>query len=79
MAIWEKAVAAEDYEHAALLQDARQPTKEKIEELSSKQTEAGWSVVKLNDVAATVSKMTGVPLEQLKRSEVAKLTGLERI
>ena len=52
--------------------------KEKIEELSSKQTEAGWSVVKLNDVAATVSKMTGVPLEQLKRSEVAKLTGLEK-
>ena len=74
----EKAVAAEDYEHAALYKMRVSQLKEKIEELSSKQTEAGWSVVKLNDVAATVSKMTGVPLEQLKRSEVAKLTGLEK-
>ena len=74
----EQAVAEQDYEHAALYKMRISQLKEKMEQLKSKQTEAGWATVKLNDVAATVSRMTGVPLEQLKKSEMTKLVNLEK-
>lgn len=74
----EKAVALEDYEHAALYKMRISQLKEKIDELQSKKGEAGRTIVKVDDVAATVSKMTGVPLERLKKSEAAKLSGLEK-
>lgn len=74
----EQAVAKEDYEHAALYKMRVSQLKEKIEQLKSRQTEAGWATVKPNDVATTVSRMTGVPLEQLRKSEMTKLTNLEK-
>ena len=74
----EKAVSEEDYEHAALYKMRISQLKEKVETLQSSQTEAGYATIKLNDVAATVSRMTGVPLEQLKRSEITKLVNLEK-
>ena len=74
----EKAVSEEDYEHAALYKMRISQLKEKVETLQSSQTEAGYTTIKLNDVATTVSRMTGVPLEQLKRSEITKLVNLEK-
>ena len=74
----EKAVSEEDYEHAALYKMRISQLKEKVETLQSSQTEAGYTTIKLNDVAATVSRMTGVPLEQLRRSEITKLVNLEK-
>ena len=74
----EKAVSEEDYEHAALYKMRISQLKEKVETLQSSQAEAGYATIKLNDVAATVSRMTGVPLEQLKRSEITKLVNLEK-
>lgn len=74
----EKAVAAEDYERAALCKMRLSQLKEKIEQLSQPDDENHWTTIKLNDVATTVSQMTGVPLAQLKRSEVAKLVNLEK-
>ena len=74
----EQAVSEEDYEHAALYKMRISQLKEKVEILQSSQAEAGYATIKLNDVAATVSRMTGVPLEQLKRSEITKLVNLEK-
>ena len=74
----EKAVSEEDYEHAALYKMRISQLKEKVETLQSSQAEAGYATIKLNDVAATVSRITGVPLEQLKRSEITKLVNLEK-
>ena len=74
----EKAVSEEDYEHAALYKMRISQLKEKVETLQSSQAEAGYATIKLNDVAATVSRVTGVPLEQLKRSEITKLVNLEK-
>ena len=74
----EQAVSEEDYEHAALYKMRISQLKEKVETLQSSQTEAGYTTIKLNDVATTVSRMTGVPLEQLKRSEITKLVNLEK-
>lgn len=74
----EQAVTDEDYEHAALYKMRVSQLKEEIDRLKACQTEPGWATVKVNDVAATVSRMTGVPLEQLKKSEMNKLINLEK-
>lgn len=74
----DKAVSSEDYEHAALFKMRISQLKDKINDIKSKQTESGRINIKLNDVATTISQMTGVPLEQLKRSEITKLVNLEK-
>ena len=74
----EKAVADEDYERAALYKMRISRLKEKIDELEKAKTDNVKVAIKLNDVAATVSLMTGVPLEQLQRSEAIKLVNLEK-
>lgn len=73
------AVAKQDYEQAALLKMRLSQLNEKLDQL--KQENASQSEVKLtaSDVAATVSQMTGIPMEQLKRNEADKLMGLEKI
>lgn len=74
----ERAAAEEDYERAALSKMRQSQIKEKLDDLKSKESDPGYIAVKINDVATTVSKMTGVPLEQLKRSEMTKLANLEK-
>lgn len=74
----EKAVSNEDYEHAALYKMRISQLKDKIDDLSKRQTASGEVAITMNDVATTVSKMTGVPLSQLERSEAAKLASLEK-
>lgn len=74
----DKAVAAEDYEHAALYKMRISQLNEQITKQAELTKEASRTTIRLNDVAATVSQMTGVPLEQLKRSEAVKLANLEK-
>ena len=62
----ERAVAEEDYEHAALYKMRLSQLKDLIGHLEKKQSEGDFVAVKVNDVARSVSQMTGVPLEQLK-------------
>lgn len=74
----ERAVAEEDYEHAALYKMRLSQLKDLIGHLEKKQSEGDFVAVKVNDVARSVSQMTGIPLEQLKRSEAVKLANLEK-
>lgn len=76
----ERDTAAEraDYEHAAVCQMKVSRLQEQINDIDDLLRHAGRLSIKPNDVAITVSRMTGIPLEQLKRSEVAKLANLEK-
>lgn len=74
----ENSVANEDYEHAALYKMRISRLNEKINECKKTAENDGKISLKLNDVAAAVSAMTGFPLEQLARSEISKLAKLEK-
>lgn len=74
----EQSVTAEDYEKAALLKMRISRLNERIADLEKSVNSGAASTIKLNDVARTVSVMTGVPLEQLQRDEAVKLVNLER-
>ncbi|MCL2280268.1 ATP-dependent Clp protease ATP-binding subunit [Candidatus Saccharibacteria bacterium] len=74
----ETAVAHEDYERAALHKMRISRLNEKIAEVEKLDVDDGRITLKLNDVAAAVSAMTHVPLQQLQRSEATKLTNLEK-
>jgi ATP-dependent Clp protease ATP-binding subunit ClpC len=74
----ETAVSEEDYERAALLKMRLARLNEKIAEVEKTSADGGRIALRLNDIAAAVSAMTHVPLEQLQRSEATKLTNLEK-
>lgn len=74
----EDAVATEDYERAALYKMRISRLHEKIAEVEKTDTSDSKVTLKINDVAAAVSAMTHIPLEQLERSETKKLAGLEK-
>lgn len=74
----ESAVNDENYEKAALLKMRVSRLNEQIEKLEQDEHAGAASAVKLNDVARTVSVMTGIPLEQLQRDEAVKLANLEK-
>ncbi|MCL2038035.1 ATP-dependent Clp protease ATP-binding subunit [Candidatus Saccharibacteria bacterium] len=74
----EDAVSKEDYERAALYKMRISRLNEKIAEIEKSPTENGRPTLKLDDIAAAVSVMTGVPLEQLQRTEATKLANLEK-
>lgn len=74
----ETAVSQEDYERAALFKMRISRLNEKIAEVEEIVENDGRINLKLNDIAAAVATMTGVPLEQLQRSEATRLTNLEK-
>ncbi len=74
----EEAVATEDYERAALYKMRIARLGEKIAEVEKTSANDNKITVKINDVAAAVSAMTHIPLEQLERSETRKLASLEK-
>jgi ATP-dependent Clp protease ATP-binding subunit ClpC len=74
----EDAVGREDYEAAALYKMRLARLNEKIAE-SDKAAAAGDRIaLKLDDVAQAVATMTGVPVQQLKRAEISRLSNLEK-
>jgi len=74
----EESVAREDYERAALFKMRLLRLEEEIAEAEKVIADDGRITLKLNHIASAVSAMTGVPLEQLQRSEAAKLAHLEK-
>jgi ATP-dependent Clp protease ATP-binding subunit ClpC len=74
----EDAVGREDYEAAALLKMRTSRLEEKIAELDKVTADGGRVTLKLDDVAQAVSVITGVPVTQLKRTEMARLANLEK-
>ncbi|MDR0955648.1 MAG: ATP-dependent Clp protease ATP-binding subunit [Candidatus Nomurabacteria bacterium] len=74
----EEASAAQDFEKAALCKMRVSRLNEKIAE-AEQAKKTGRVNLKLDDVAAAVAAMTGIPVRQLKRSEAARLNHLEKI
>lgn len=74
----DNAVANQDYERAALHKMNLSRLEEKINKLQSQIDNRGVITIGVGDVADTVSRISGVPIKQLKKSDVAKLMGLER-
>lgn len=74
----DQAVASQDYEHAALFKMSHSRLQAQIDELESLMSRDGLITIRVKDVADTISRITGVPVQQLKRSEAAKLLGLEK-
>ena len=74
----ENAVSEEDYERAALYKMRISRLNEKVSEVEKSNSNNGKISLKLDDIAAAVSAMTHVPLEQMRRSEAVKLVGLEK-
>lgn len=74
----DKAVAEQNYEQAAMYKMQLSQLKAKIDEAEKAKLNDKAAVVGVNDVAATVSVMTGIPLEQMEKSEAEKLAQLEK-
>jgi ATP-dependent Clp protease ATP-binding subunit ClpC len=71
------AVDNEDYEKAAKEKQRASQIAEELNELSKSEKGAKKLKVSSNDVADTVSRMTGVPVSKVIRSEVSYLLNLE--
>jgi ATP-dependent Clp protease ATP-binding subunit ClpC len=74
----EEAVAAEDYERAALYKMRISRLHDKIAETETAQADGGRVTLKIDNVAQAVATMTGVPVAQLRRTEMTRLAHLEK-
>ena len=75
-----KLVAEQDYERAALVRDKVRDLKQRLEDFSSywsRNVETLRKHVTVDDVCAVISRMTGIPLEQLDANESRKLLHME--
>lgn len=72
------AVAKEDFENAAMYKMRIARSKERIAEIEKDQPEKVEIVLKLDDVAKAVSTISGIPVSQLRRDEINKLSNLEK-
>lgn len=73
----EEAVAAEDYERAALYKMRLSRVSEKLDGIKE-QSRTPPIALEGSDVASAVATMTGIPVQHLKRSEAVMLRHLER-
>ncbi len=74
----EEAVEAEDYEKAAREKQKASLIQEDLDKLSSTVKAAKKIIVTSEDVAAVVSRMTGVPVSKVVHSEAKQLLHLEK-
>ena len=70
-----RAVAAEDYERAAMLRDAEEDFRRELERKRRKGD--GLRTLGREQVAAVISQWTGIPLEAITRGEAQRLLELE--
>lgn len=75
--LMERAVASQDYEKAALCKMNIKKIEQQINCLEKKITNKPLVKVTVSDVDATVSQMTGIPINKLQKSDAIKLTNLE--
>ena len=73
----EEAATAEDYERAALYKMRMSRLREKLDELAKASKTAASSRLTSDIIAEAVATMTGIPVRQLKRSEMTLLSKLE--
>jgi ATP-dependent Clp protease ATP-binding subunit ClpC len=71
-----QAVASEQYEQASRLRDDIDSVKAQITQLSDQ--EQAVPQVRVDDIAAVVSRATGIPVQQLTEEEKSRLLDLER-
>ncbi|RWZ79396.1 MAG: ATP-dependent Clp protease ATP-binding subunit, partial [Candidatus Chaera renei] len=74
----EDAVAAENYERAAMYKTRISQIQQKLSELKQEKSSRSGHVITSEDVARAVSVMTGIPVSRVKRSEAAFLANLEK-
>jgi ATP-dependent Clp protease ATP-binding subunit ClpC len=74
----EEAVISEDYERAALYKMRITRINDKITELDRERDSKHAVALTSDDVAAAVGTMTGIPVQQLMRSEATMLRKLEK-
>lgn len=74
----EEAASSEDYERAALYKMRMSRLKEKLDELTKASQGTAASKLTSDIIAEAVATMTGIPVRQLKRSEVKLLSQLEK-
>lgn len=74
----DEAVDAEDYERAAREKQRASQLQSEISELEKTNKNAAKLVLTSDDVADVVSRMTGVPVSKVIRSEVSYLVNLEK-
>ena len=75
------AIRDQHFEEAAALRDEERKAREALDAIVRKWKEehADLSlVVTVNDIAATISRITGVPLERMSEGELARLLSLEK-
>lgn len=73
----DEAVGAEQYERAALYKMRATRLKEQLRQLEADITRSKASIITSDHVAEAVSTMTGIPVRQVKRSELRLLKKLE--
>ena len=74
----EEAVAAEEYERAALYKTRLSQIGSKLDELEASSAEQKQAVLTDDDVAQAVATMTGIPVNRLQKSEARLLKKLEK-
>lgn len=73
----EEAVAAEDYERAALYKTRISQLNEKLEETRAEYDKKTPVALKDDDIAHAISLMTGIPVSRVQKSEAKLLRNLE--
>ncbi|MEM1243149.1 MAG: ATP-dependent Clp protease ATP-binding subunit [Cyanobacteria bacterium P01_H01_bin.26] len=76
---WDKdaAVKAQDFDRASELRDQELELETKLQTLNSRDTAADRPVVQVEDIAQVVESWTGIPVNQITKSESAMLMKLE--
>lgn len=74
----DEAVAAEDYERAALYKTRVSQLQDKLKEEQAASEQSSQVALTSDDVARAVAMITGIPAERLKRSEAELLRHLEK-
>jgi ATP-dependent Clp protease ATP-binding subunit ClpC len=74
----EEAVAAEDYERAALYKTRISQISEKLEEIREESEKKTPIIINDDDIAYAISSMTGIPVQRVQKSEAKLLRNLEK-
>ncbi len=74
----DEAVASEDYERAALYKMRMSRLREQLDAIQTDRSSKSVAALTTDVVAEAVATMTGLPVTQLKKSEIATLTKLEK-
>ena len=72
-----QAIAAQDFERAAILRDAEADFRRELDRKQSRQKGGAQRCLEREDVAAVLAQWTGIPLESITKGEARRLLELE--